>query len=626
MAFKKTPGVYVEEISTLPPSVAEVATAIPAFIGYTEITDIDPNKEVSDPPKIRVKRISTMLEYKHYFGGPPPVGFTVTSSDAGITLANEGNGHKYILYYSLKLYFENGGGPCYIASIGGYNEDRIFAGDDFIPGLTAIGLLDEPTLLVFPDAANLDNLGYKKVCEAALKQCQELGDRFTILDVKGGREAAGEFRDITPTGTHFLKYAAAYTPFLDTLLTYELLDENVKVVKEISEEKLEAIEIEVLLPQDSSIPLEEKVHFLKIKYTGAAESAKVIFRKRTSVAGETPAQVDDLPIATFTPSLDASTNSALLTIELKEDSTEVNDAFIKLAETELEEKDFTLDWPTSATRLTIGAPPSGSNSVNIRISETPIDIPTPANAADPREINIPGDNSSILKVTYSGAAESAKVIFQRLTAKDGENLSNLADATFETSTDADTNTDILTISVKEDPTEVNEDFIDLAGADGVVGDFTLIRDNVNNGTIGTGSGNIPFSEDSITIPVKNIISDNPTGLNLKDLIDENHPKNIDTGLYNKIKQELSKRRVELPPSPALAGIYARVDRTNGVWKTPANVSVMGIVGPTHVITNQMQEDLNIDATSGKSINAIRSFTGKGTLVWGGRTLAGNDNE
>jgi phage tail sheath protein FI len=32
----KTPGVYIEEISKFPPSVAEVATAIPAFIGYTE--------------------------------------------------------------------------------------------------------------------------------------------------------------------------------------------------------------------------------------------------------------------------------------------------------------------------------------------------------------------------------------------------------------------------------------------------------------------------------------------------------------------------------------------------------------------------------------------------------------
>jgi len=35
MAFK-TPGVYVQEISLFPPSVAEVETAVPAFIGYTE--------------------------------------------------------------------------------------------------------------------------------------------------------------------------------------------------------------------------------------------------------------------------------------------------------------------------------------------------------------------------------------------------------------------------------------------------------------------------------------------------------------------------------------------------------------------------------------------------------------
>ena len=35
----KTPGVYVEEISKFPPSVAQVETAIPAFIGYTQISD-----------------------------------------------------------------------------------------------------------------------------------------------------------------------------------------------------------------------------------------------------------------------------------------------------------------------------------------------------------------------------------------------------------------------------------------------------------------------------------------------------------------------------------------------------------------------------------------------------------
>jgi phage tail sheath protein FI len=44
------------------------------------------------------------------------------------------------------------------------------------------------------------------------------------------------------------------------------------------------------------------------------------------------------------------------------------------------------------------------------------------------------------------------------------------------------------------------------------------------------------------------------------------------------------------------------------------------------ISDKDQEYLNVDVSGGKSINAIRSFVGKGTLVWGARTLAGNDNE
>ena len=44
------------------------------------------------------------------------------------------------------------------------------------------------------------------------------------------------------------------------------------------------------------------------------------------------------------------------------------------------------------------------------------------------------------------------------------------------------------------------------------------------------------------------------------------------------------------------------------------------------ITNEQQEELNIHTEGGKSINAIRAFTGQGVMVWGARTLAGNDNE
>jgi hypothetical protein len=103
-------------------------------------------------------------------------------------------------------------------------------------------------------------------------------------------------------------------------------------------------------------------------------------------------------------------------------------------------------------------------------------------------------------------------------------------------------------------------------------------------------------------------------------------KTTDNELYNKIWAALDAVYITVPPSGAVAGIYAATDAGRGVWKAPANVTVTGIRGPSIVITDQDQMDLNVDTVAGKSINAIRTFTGKGTLVWGARTLAGNDNE
>lgn len=97
-------------------------------------------------------------------------------------------------------------------------------------------------------------------------------------------------------------------------------------------------------------------------------------------------------------------------------------------------------------------------------------------------------------------------------------------------------------------------------------------------------------------------------------------------LYRFVRAGLKKHFIVLPPSGAIAGIYATTDASRGVWKPPANVPVLKVQEPVVLIDNTEQEPLNIDRTSGKSINAIRVFAGKGTLVWGARTLAGNDNE
>ena len=99
-----------------------------------------------------------------------------------------------------------------------------------------------------------------------------------------------------------------------------------------------------------------------------------------------------------------------------------------------------------------------------------------------------------------------------------------------------------------------------------------------------------------------------------------------TTVYNEIQALINATPVVLPPSAAIAGVYAKVDSTRGVWKAPANVGLNFVVGPTEKIANAQQDGLNVDATAGKSINVIRTFTGKGTLVWGARTLDGNSNE
>ncbi|NLX19508.1 MAG: phage tail sheath family protein [Desulfobulbus sp.] len=95
--------------------------------------------------------------------------------------------------------------------------------------------------------------------------------------------------------------------------------------------------------------------------------------------------------------------------------------------------------------------------------------------------------------------------------------------------------------------------------------------------------------------------------------------------FSGVRDMLIRTMRTVPPSGTVAGIYAGVDSTRGVWKAPANISINAIIGPAVSLDNKDQEDLNVH-TSGKSINAIRAFTGRGSLVWGARTLAGNDNE
>jgi phage tail sheath protein FI len=146
-----TPGVYVNEIPSFPPSIAQVATAIPAFIGYTaDATNLQPGDLIQVPT-----RLSSLVEYQQYFGNGPDPGIIEVDIDANNVVTNVKRNATYYMYDSVRMFFLNGGGACYIVSIGLFSSSPTFSATDFTTGLTAAGRYDEPTLLLFPDAVQL---------------------------------------------------------------------------------------------------------------------------------------------------------------------------------------------------------------------------------------------------------------------------------------------------------------------------------------------------------------------------------------------------------------------------------------------------------------------------------------
>jgi phage tail sheath protein FI len=85
---------------------------------------------------------------------------------------------------------------------------------------------------------------------------------------------------------------------------------------------------------------------------------------------------------------------------------------------------------------------------------------------------------------------------------------------------------------------------------------------------------------------------------------------------------LSQNRIaEFPPCGFVAGVFARTDASRGVWKAPAGLdaSLTGVTGPKVLLNDPQNGDLNI-----RAVNCIRTFPVYGAVVWGARTLQGDD--
>jgi len=535
MATYKTPGVYIEEVSLFPPSVAEVETAIPAFIGYTEKASKNGTSLINVPTAI-----SSLLDYEAIFGGAPALtGITVTL-DANNRPSDIEISPNFHLYNSLRLFFDNGGGRCYIVSVNTYTDDADQANsvdyDELEAGLNAVAKYDEPTMLLFPDAVILNNAQFYTLQQKALLQCEKLQDRVAILDLLESPDwEAGKDDFRNNIGVNALKYGAAYTPYLKSAykLDFSYGDISLQDQADTAVALVDIIESNNSSLLADLISASQDVATLEGFLNDPISAGSTLADGYTGIATAGETQINNK--VTY---LDAVLQAFMALSFNNVKVTAAFNAYIaaggKLQTTVETLAQYDADYYTG----TSGAPTSA-----------------------PLGIVLDGNYSYDLSGISANAA----------TASIYHTTGNPGDDQFKKAANASN-------------------------------DFAAVYNAIEEGIA------------AILAEAQNAVSS--LGQKLAN----------DSTTYNAILEAINEAASITPPSGAIAGVYTYVDNTRGVWKAPANVSLTAIAGLTESITTLEQDDLNIDSTAGKSINAIRAFTGRGTLVWGARTLAGNDNE
>jgi len=450
----KTPGVYVEEQTKFPPSVAQVETAIPAFVGYTAKGPRKPS------------RIASLLEYENLFGKANPENFAVDFTD-GVATVTQTNAGDYKMYYAMQMYFANGGGPCYIVSVGNYT-DAVAVGTSTTEKTLSYGLEllkkeDEPTLIVFPDLQSLvtdaDDVAAATALETATVNNKTVADDAQAAAQQVVAAVAGA--DAAAAGNAALAKANTYT---------------------------------VNGTSTSS----------QIAAYNAAQTVAAAAKTAALVANATAAAVFDKYVTT------AAKKATAATVAKAAASSRVNDTSV-----------------------------------------------------------------SEVYSLYNSALMQAELMKDRFVIMD------------------------------------------------VLGDEVKFRAKVTGSGLKYGAAYYPNLKTvlSFEFDEAEVLVTGTFGISSLSAL-----KSTSSDLYNQAKNAIAAKQVVMAPSSAMAGVYAKVDSTSGVFKAPANVGLNYVVAPTEKISQDKQDGLNVDATAGKSINAIRTFTGKGTLVWGARTLDGNSNE
>ena len=118
------------------------------------------------------------------------------------------------------MFFANGGGTCYIVSVGTYKKGEI-NNDNIKLALDSLKKIREVTLIVVPEAVNTAKETCKNIQTDVIMHCGEMQNRFAIFDVhpkeKDEDSMSQQIEDFqTGIGSNYLSYGAAYYPYLNT--------------------------------------------------------------------------------------------------------------------------------------------------------------------------------------------------------------------------------------------------------------------------------------------------------------------------------------------------------------------------------------------------------------------------
>jgi phage tail sheath protein FI len=581
MTQYKTPGVYVEEKNSFGSSIVANATAVPVFMGYTEtathpngekLEKIDKGNDESVYPPIL---INSVLEYSQSFGGPDLTG------KINVLQTNTGDNTYFFssdiskkddpevphipgfLPPAVENYFANGGGSCYIVSLGTFDKQQTPTPATIAYIEEAFELAEQSTLIVPTDLIRFGAKDYYNWCNQWINYCEASKKQFCVLDVVMkdpknpvlNKADAGDYRE--QVSSSFLKYAAGYYPYLKSLTAYAYNQDLSDITLNIDGNGAHD-----LMP--------------KITYDGQAfnEEAQTTLCMTFQYKSTMNTPIVTLVKAEANEENDIVLAGNVMKVIFKDDanSEQLQKIWNDDYETEHKEK-----WPIVNFTDTIDA--------------TAVDVPVAVNQITnwenkPDTLDFPFDitcSSSPIDNNSKIGDIATEIVIEEPVAKNGALMINGK----------------LLISMPPDQ-------VPGPATTALVNDYFLVaKFSVEQLQAVT---NDSFVGDKVIAATATLLADPPF---------------YDNAKVEEVKSYLAINYINMPPSPFMAGIYSRLDNASGVWTPPANVSPSGVSGPVVNLTNTQQANFNVDATAGKSIDAIRSFTGKGTLVWGARTNDGN---